>query len=92
MPFSYSNPSEVYYIALRPLITRSKMAIMAITKRVWMIPPEKNPPKKLIAQMMTSTTAMIYRILPMIRNIKKIWKGKRSLSVALYGASPQKDM
>ena len=60
-----------HYIALRPLITRSNMAMMAITSNTWIMPPVKKPPKKLTAQMMTRITAMIYRRLPMAVSLKE---------------------
>ena len=46
------------------------MAITAITNKIWMMPPVKNPPKKLIAQMITRTTAIIYNRLPMIKKFR----------------------
>jgi hypothetical protein len=42
---------------------------MAITNRIWIMPPVKNPPKKLIAQIITKIRAIVYNIFPIVQII-----------------------
>ena len=39
---------------------------MAITNKIWMIPPVKNPPRKEIAQIIINITAITYNMFPFI--------------------------
>jgi hypothetical protein len=48
------------------LITPMIIAMMAITNKIWMIPPVKNPPRKEIAQIIINITAITYNMFPFI--------------------------
>ena len=81
-------------MALRPLITRSRIAMIAITSSTWiMLPmPKLANPNRPTAQIKMRTTAIIYRRLPMAVRYEREVRIVREVSGGLYGGLIQKDL